>query len=353
MKKLLLVVLSVIMIFSITACNGGTQDNSSSPPAPAQDNSSPSAPEQENTVPAATEPAAPAAVEITDVHGTVTVPVNPERIVSLDNRTFDTLYAWGVKLLAVPKGVMPADSPYVLDESVLDVGSLREPNLEVIAAADPELVIVGQRFAANYEEIKALVPNAVVIDLTFDVSEKADSPAENFVNGFIDTTITLGMIFEKEAEAAKLIADFEKSIADVKTAYNGEDTITSVIISGGKIGYSAPGAGRVWGPMYEIFGWVSSLEVSNTTSDHQGDEISIEAIAQSNPDWFLVLDRDAGVAGTDSVPAKDVIDNSPALQNTTAVIEGNIIYAPNNTYTNESIQTYIKLFGDIAAAFGK
>ena len=52
MKKLLLVVLSVIMIFSITACNGGTQDNSS-PPAPAQDNSSPSAPEQENTVTAA------------------------------------------------------------------------------------------------------------------------------------------------------------------------------------------------------------------------------------------------------------------------------------------------------------
>ena len=346
MKKLLAAVLSVMMIFSLAACNSETQDNSSAPSSTPEASSAPEA-----TTPVTTESDGPTTVEITDVRGTVTVPVNPERIVSLDNRTYDTLHAWGVKLLAVPKGVMPADSPYVLDESVQDVGSLREPNLEVIAAVDPEVVIIGQRFASNYDEIKALVPNAVLIDLTFDVSEKADSPAENFVNGFIDTTTALGMIFEKQAEAAALIADFEKSIEDVRSAYNGEDTIVSVIISGGDIGYSAPGSGRVWGPMYEIFDWVSPLDVSNTTSDHQGDEINIEAIAQSNPDWFFVLDRDAGVAGTDSLPAKDVIDNSPALQNTTAVMEGNIVYAPNDTYTNESIQTYIKLFGNIAAAF--
>ena len=41
------------------------------------------------------------------------------------------------------------------DESVLDIGNHREPNLEIIAAVEPELVIVGQRFATFYEEIKA------------------------------------------------------------------------------------------------------------------------------------------------------------------------------------------------------
>ena len=35
-------------------------------------------------------------VEITDAHGTVSVPVNPEVVVSLDNRTFETLDDWGI-----------------------------------------------------------------------------------------------------------------------------------------------------------------------------------------------------------------------------------------------------------------
>lgn len=289
-------------------------------------------------------------VEVTDADGnTVVVPVNPKNVVALDNRTFETLSDWGIKLAAVPKGVMPADSPYVADTTVQDIGNHREPNLEIIAAVEPELVIVGQRFAGFYDEIKALVPNAVVLNLNFDVSEKATNPGENLVNGLKNSTVALGKIFNKTAAADKLVADFDTAISSAKSAYNGTDTVMSVIVSGGTIGFSAPGAGRVWGPMYGIFGWVPALVVDNTTSDHQGDEVSVEAIAQSNPTWLFVLDRDAGVASeTTAVPAQDVIDQSPALQSTTAVTKGQIIYAPNGTYTNESIQTYITLFTTMA-----
>ena len=293
-------------------------------------------------------------VEIKDVHGLVTVPVNPQKVISLDNRTYETLSDWGIKLVAAPKGVMPAGSPYVADESVLDIGNHREPNLEIIAAADPELVIVGQRFASYYEEIKKIVPNAVVIDLNFDVSEEADTPGENLVNGLKDSTVALGKIFDKNKEAEQLTADFDQAIESVKSSYNGTDTIMSVVVSGGNIGFSAPHSGRVWGPMYEVFGWVPALDIDNTTSDHQGDDISVEAIAQSNPDWIFVLDRDAAVSSaTDAVPAQDVIDQSPALQNVTAVSEGHIVYAPADTYTNESIQTYLELFGDLAKALAE
>lgn len=293
-------------------------------------------------------------VEIKDIHGLVTVPVNPQKVISLDNRTYETLSDWGIELVAAPKGVMPADSPYVTDESVLDIGNHREPNLEIIAASDPDLVIVGQRFASYYEEIKKLVPNAVVIDLNFDVSEEADTPGENLVNGLKDSTVALGKILNKNKEAEQLTADFDQAIEAAKSAYNGTDTIMSVVVSGGNIGFSAPHSGRVWGPMYEVFGWVPALDIDNTTSDHQGDDISVEAIAQSNPDWIFVLDRDAAVSSTtDAVPAQDVIDQSPALKNVTAVTEGHIVYAPADTYTNESIQTYLELFGDLAKALAE
>src|SRR5699024_7023740 len=134
--------------------------------------------------------------------------------------TFETLSDWGIELAAAPKGVMPGDSPYVEDDSVEDIGNHREPDLEVIAAVDPELVIIGQRFASFYDDIKNIVPNATIIDLNFDVSEEADTPGENLVNGLKDSTIALGQIFDKNEEAEKLVADFDKSIEDVKSTYN-------------------------------------------------------------------------------------------------------------------------------------
>ena len=66
--------------------------------------------------------------------------------------------------------------------------------------------------------------------------------------------------------------------------------------------------------------WTPALEVQGSTSGHQGDDVSVEAIAQTNPDWLFVLDRDAAISdAATSAPAQDVIAKSPALQNTTAV----------------------------------
>ncbi len=128
----------------------------------------------------------------------------------------------------------------------------------------------------------------------------------------------------------------------------------SVIVSGGEIGYSAPGAGRTFGPLYTIFNFTPALEVEDNSEDHQGDDISVEAIAASNPDWILVMDRDGGTStgGEEGYqPAEEVIANSEALQSVTAVQEGNIYYVPTDTYTNESIQTYTEIYNGMADAF--
>ena len=291
-------------------------------------------------------------VTITDAYGEVEVPVEPEVVVSLDNRTFETLSDWGIELAAAPKDVMPASSPYVADENVQNIGNHREPNLEVIAAVDPELVIVGQRFSSYYEDIKALVPNAAVISLDVDVSEEAEDAGANLVNGLKDNTSILGQIFGKEEEAEALNAEFDAAIEAAAENYDPENTVMAVTVSGGEMGYLAPSFGRVYGPWYDVFGWTPALEVDNATTDHQGDEVSVEAIAQSNPDYLMVLDRDASVS-EGSAPAAEVIEQSEAMKNVTAVTEGNIVYAPDDTYVNESIQTYIELLGSIADAFAE
>lgn len=293
-------------------------------------------------------------VKIKDLTGEVEVRKNPKRVVALDNRTFETLESWGIKLVAAPKPIMPATSGYKEDDSIVDIGNHREPKLEALAAADPDLVIVGQRFGSHYDEIKKLLPNADIINLNWDVSEEAENPGENLINGFKDSIDGLAAIFDKKEEAEELKNNLDESIAKAKEAYKG-GSIVSVVVSGGEIGYSAPGFGRVWGPLYQVLDLKPAIEIDNTSSDHKGDDISVEAIAQANPEYILVLDRDAATTkkGEESIPASDVIENSEALKNMEAIKNSNVYYAPADTYTNESPQTFIKIFEGLTELFSK
>lgn len=291
-------------------------------------------------------------VKVMDINGEVEAPFKPERVVALDNRTFETLSDWGIKLAAVPKDVMPSDSPYVKDDSIPNIGNHKEPNLEVIAAANPELIIVGQRFGKYTEDLKKLCPEATVIDLNWNVSKNAENPGETLINGLKTSTTTLGKIFDKNDEAEKLNSEFDKSIENAKKGYKPEEKVMAVVVNAGNIGYSAPKNGRVWGPMFEVFGWTPALEIENSSSDHKGDEVSVEAIAKSNPDWIFVLDRDASVSKEgEFTPALEVLKGSEALKDVNAIKNNHLILAPADTYVNESIQTYIELFNNMAESF--
>ena len=60
--------------------------------------------------------ASPSTVTIEDNHGSVEVPVNPERVVALDNHVFETLSSWDVPLVAAPKGIMGEGRPEAREE---------------------------------------------------------------------------------------------------------------------------------------------------------------------------------------------------------------------------------------------
>ena len=301
--------------------------------------------------PANEEPAGSAAatVTITDNHGEVEVPVNPETVVALDNTVFDTLDEWDIELAAVPKDVMGSVWPgYVDDPEVANVGNHREPNLEVIVAEQPDLIIGGYRFGDYYGQIKEQNPEAVVIEI-------APRDGEDQFGELKRQTEILGQIFDREDEAAALNTDLDDAISGAKEAYNGTDTVMAVNTSAGQIGYLAPVVGRGLGPVFPALGWKAALEVEGATDDHQGDDISVEAIAASNPDWIVALDRDAAFAPEErepgSAPADELITNSEALQNVTAVQQDRIVILDPNFYLTEGIQAYTALFTQLQEAF--
>ncbi len=322
-----LAAIAAIAALGLAACSSGATSSSQS------------------TTSSSSEATQTSSVSIEANDGTVDIKLPVTRAASLDNRTFEVLAQWDVPLVAVPKKLIPSTITAYNGNDIADVGMHRDPNLEALVAAEPDLIISGQRFSKYDTQIKELAPDVPLINL---------EPREGqpFDQELIREVTDLGEIFGKQDEAKKLVDDFNASIERAKKAYDGSSTVMAVDVSGGNIGYVAPGKGRTWGPVFDLLGLKPALEVEGSTDSHTGDDISVEAIAQANPAWILVLDRDAAITKDGSnTPAETVINDNAALQNVTALQNKQVVYAPNDTYTNESIITYTEIFNSLADAF--
>lgn len=96
---------------------------------------------------------------IEDNFGSHEVKTPAESIVVTDNRSFEILDAWGVDLAAAPKQLIPSTiENYKNNDEIVDIGNHKEPDLEAMAAVNPDLIINGQRFSQYYEDIKKTKP---------------------------------------------------------------------------------------------------------------------------------------------------------------------------------------------------
>ncbi|PWD49462.1 iron ABC transporter substrate-binding protein [Serinibacter arcticus] len=314
---------------------------------PSSDSTATSGATDDATVTTDSDAAATGTVTIEDNHGQLEVPVNPERVVALDNHVFSTLSAWDVELVAAPKPIMGTGiwPEYTENEAVLDVGSHREPNLESIIAATPDLVIGGYRFQESYDSIVSQNPDAVVVEAHPREGEEISDELKRQIE-------ILGQIFDREDEAAEIVADYDDAVTAASDAYNGTDTVVGLITSGGEIAYSAPVTGRSLGMLFPTLDLQPAIEQAAEDTSH-GDDISVEAIAAAAPEWIIVLDRDgSGVGEGEYTSAQELISGSAALADVPAVAKDQVIYLDPNFYLTEDIQAYTALFQQIADAFG-
>ncbi len=289
---------------------------------------------------------------VTDARGEVEIPADPERVAAFDNRIFQVLADWDIDLVSAPVTLIPDEvTKYHEDEDIRDTGSHREPNLEELVAAEPDLIITGYRYSSQYDEMEKLLPDTPIIDLSFgqDSEGESNQPLEETLK---EITTLIGEIFEKEDEAEDLIEDFDEAKDRAAAAYNSDETVMGLLTSGGDINYSAPSTGRSVGPVFDMLDLTPAYDADGS-SNHQGDDVSVEAIADSNPDWIIVMDRDAAVSADEPEyhSAQELIADSEALSNVTAVQEDNIILFPNDFYVTEDIEAYTEVLNTIADAF--
>lgn len=225
--------------------------------------------------------------------GTTTIEAVPETVMVADWAAFDNLEALGVAVAGVPASATP---PYLRDrlpDGVETIGSLQEPDIEGIAAAQPDLVIVAARSRTAYPTLAGIVPT---IDLSVD--------NENLIDGVKKNIATLGEIFGREERADELLASLDAKISEARAAADGQGTGLVIVTNAGNLGVYGPGSRVAW--IYDALGIPSVFDTVDDR-DHGGDAISFEYLLETNPDWLFVVDRDAGVGGEGA--ARALLDN--------------------------------------------
>lgn len=235
------------------------------------------------------------AQEITAEHaqGETVLPSVPEKIFSFDLGTIDTLNAIGVEVDGVPDASFPEHLSQYRD--ALKIGSLFEPDYELVNAEQPDVIFVAGRSSSVYPQLSEIAPT---LDLSVDWT---DFPAT-----IKQRSETLGEIFGKQAEVAELIAGIDANIAAVQEIAPTAGNALFISISGGRI--SAFGPGSRFGWVHDDLGIVPVIEdVEEAT---HGEAVSFEFLLETDPDWLFVLDRDAAVGTAEGAqPAQQVLDN--------------------------------------------
>lgn len=280
-------------------------------------------------------PAHLAAAEIKTAAGPVAVDNVPQKVAVFDIAAVDTLDRLGVKIAGVPENLyVPALAR--LREGAEVVGSIFEPNLEALSALQPDLIIVGGR---SSPQIEATAKVAQSIDMTMDGDDLLGQARERIAS--------YGVLFARQAEAEKVLADLDASVEAARAAVKGKGKALILMTSGPKV--SAYGKGS-------RFGWVHAAldlpaAVEGVEAATHGEAISFEFVRDANPDWLIILDRAAAI-GSGEQNAKATLDNELVAE-TTAWKKGQVIYLPAADFyiAAGGAQSMANVLGAITQAF--
>lgn len=310
MKKLLPLALIVLLI-SVFAVGCGSDDNNNNN-AGVNDNNNTENNEENNAAENNNSEEGSSTITVNHLLGeTKDVPVNPGKVVVFDYGILDVFQSLDIDaVIGVPQGNIPEYLSAFNDEAkYTNVGTLFEPDFEVIYGLEPDLIIISGRQAEAYDELSKIAPT---ISVALDT--------EDFVNSFKGNMELIGKIFGVEEAMNEELVKIDDKIAELNNAATSSD-VSGLVVMANDGSLSAYGPGSRFGIIHNEFGVEASdpkIEIAN-----HGQNISFEYILDQDPEYIFVIDK-AAVAGGET-SAEAMFDNE-LIEGTKAAEEGNIIF---------------------------
>lgn len=261
-------------------------------------------------------------VTVSHALGETEVSLDPQKVAVLDLAALDIMDALdlGSKVVGVPKkSSVTYLTSYNEDEAIVNLGSVKEVDMEALNSLEPDLIIIGGRLSAEYENLSKIAPT---ICIKVDHENGYMTSAQNNV-------AVIASIFGMEEKAKELFAGFDERLDALKEASKGQTAIMGLVTSGS---LSTLGNGSRCSVITNEAGFENlAVEVDST----HGDSASFELLLDKNPDYMFILDRDTAINAEGAKVAKEVMENE-IVQKTDAYQNGRIIYlTPDVWYLSE------------------
>ncbi|WP_180983178.1 ABC transporter substrate-binding protein, partial [Vibrio vulnificus] len=116
------------------------------------------------------------ALDIPHEMGTASFETTPKKVVALDWVLTETVLSLGVELEGVANisGYQQWVAEPHLNADAIDVGSRREPNLELLSNIQPDVILISKHLAAAYEPLSKIAPV-----LVYSVYSEEKQPLES------------------------------------------------------------------------------------------------------------------------------------------------------------------------------
>ena len=310
MKKTGLLILAAVMVLGLSACSGSNETNQSQTEAVTK--------------------AEPSVVTVKTLNGDkkevdLEVPFDPKRVAVMDMAALDILDSLGLGDRVVGSSSTSLDylQEYVTNDEIVDLGTIKEADMEAVMSCEPDVIFIGGRLAQSYDALSEIAP---VVYLSTDTEI-------GLVKSVEKNAKTIASMFGVEDDVKDLMDGYDARIEKLKAFAEGKSAIIGMCTSGGFNVLGNDGRCALIGNEvgFENIG----VDANVDTSTH-GNEASFEFVVEKNPDYIFVLDRDAAI-GTDGAQlAKDIMENE-LIMGTDAYKDGKIVYLehPAVWYTAE------------------
>ena len=315
----------------LSACGGGASNGGGSGP----EEGSPGGGEM-----AASSATAGGEGEIVVEHalGRTTVLRNPQKVVAFDFGVVDSLDRLGVQVTGVPQANVPAYLEKYKGDPYINVGSLMEPDFEAISELEPDVIFISGRQRDYYKQFQELAPT---VYMAVDPSRYMDSFKENMR--------LLGKIFGREEQVEAELARIDEKVEALRQRVEALDARKALVVLVSDRNITVFGPKSRFGLVYDEFGF-EPVDPNIEPSTH-GMNVSFEYLAEKNPDFLFVIDRNSVVGGEGLPPAQQVLDNE-LVRGTKAFQNGNVVYlAPDVWYlAGGGLESVARMIDQVAEA---
>lgn len=278
-----------LLLSSLTACGAPVSPSSSAAPSSASSS------------------AAQAYTFTDDLGRTVTVE-QPERVAALIGSFADVwCLAGGRDTLVAAANDTWTSFDLGLSDTVADLGAVKEPNLEVLLAAQPDFILASCNTTADLE-LESTFENAGIPTAYFDIQSFDDYlnmlKICTGLTGCPENYETYGLQVQEQVEAAKARLD-----GSAPTVLTIRATGSSCKVKGSQ--------DFLLGEMLSDLGCVNVADSETSLLE----ELSLESILAADPDYIFVV-----LQGSDSTDAQETLEkallSNPAWGGLRAVQEG-------------------------------